>query len=324
MRKTFLAILFFAVFFQFINADIVSVNSGGGDEIIINPDTYIESLFSGGDIPVIPPGGGEEEQPPGGGGGPTSVTNIIVIPTQMNISMTVNTSRRETIKITNNGTTTRTLSVSQTGLDEMIILNTSSITLSAGETRELKVIFVALEETGTFAGKIFIDGKTVYVYLNIYNVFFDSNIIVLNENYLVPQGEKLRTSVTLIPLGEKKKMDVTLNYVIKDYDGRIYLTRSETVLVENQVNFRRDFDTGFLPLGKYIVGLELIYPSGVAPSSAHFEITVGIQNTFYGKMVFFLINAILIVLILIIIIVILRIFRQMRVNEKLMKGEHLI
>ena len=102
-------------------------------------------------------------------------------------------------------------------------------------------------------------------------------------------------------------MDVTLNYVIKDYNNRIYLTRSETVLVENQINFKRNFDTGVLPVGSYIVGLELIYPNGVAPSSAHFEVTVGRQSTFFGKLVFFLLNLILIVLILIILLIILRI-----------------
>jgi hypothetical protein len=148
-------------------------------------------------------------------------------------------------------------------------------------------------------------------------LLFDSNIIVLNDNYLVPQGDKLRTSVTLIPLGDKERMDVTLNYIIKDYEGHIYLTRSETVLIENQVNFKRNFDTGILPLGQYIVGLELIYPNGVAPSSAHFEVTQGRQNTFFGKVVFFLINLILIVLILIIILIVWRIIKQMILNKKL-------
>ena len=29
-----------------VSADVVSINSGGGDEIVINPDTYIEGFFS--------------------------------------------------------------------------------------------------------------------------------------------------------------------------------------------------------------------------------------------------------------------------------------
>ena len=159
---------------------------------------------------------------------------------------------------------------------------------------------------------LFIDGKNVTVSLNVQEklLLFDSNIIVLNKDYLVPQGEKLRTSVTLIPIGDKERMDVTLNYVIKDYEGRVYLTRSETVLVENQVNFKRNFDTGVLPLGSYIVGLELIYPNGVAPSSAHFEVVIGGQSTFFGRIVFFLVNSILIILILIIALIVWRTIKK--------------
>ena len=92
--------------------------------------------------------------------------------------------------------------------------------------------------------------------------------------------------------------------------------KSETVLVEEQVNFKRNFETGSLPLGKYIIGLELIYPNGVAPSSAHFEVNTARQNTLFGKLVFFIINLILIILVLLVIMIILRILKQLRENRK--------
>ena len=116
----------------------------------------------------------------------------------------------------------------------------------------------------------------------------------------------MRTQVTLIPMGEKERMDVTLNYVIKDYRGKTYLTKTETLLIDDKVEFKRNFATGALPLGKYIVGLELVYPNGVAPSSAHFEVTEKIPMSFFGKIVFFLIILIIIILILLIIILIKR------------------
>ncbi|GAI91092.1 unnamed protein product [marine sediment metagenome] len=81
---------------------------------------------------------------------------------------------------------------------------------------------------------------------------------------------------------------------------------SETTMVEDQVEFKRNFDTGILPLGKYIVGLQLVYPNGVAPSSAHFEVIEKPPISVFGKIVFFLIILILIILILIIIILIQR------------------
>lgn len=116
-------------------------------------------------------------------------------------------------------------------------------------------------------------------------------------------------------------MDVTLNYAIKDYENSVYLTRSETVLVENQINFKRNFDTGILPLGSYIVTLDLIYPNGVAPSSAHFQVVEGRQSTLFGRIVFFLVNSILIILVLIVITVVFRIIRRSQKKKELDEKE---
>jgi hypothetical protein len=102
-------------------------------------------------------------------------------------------------------------------------------------------------------------------------------------------------------MGDDNRLDVTLNYEIKDYEGEIYLTQSETLLVEKQINFKRNFGTGGLPLGKYIVGLELVYPNGVAPSSAHFDVVAKIPIDF-ANLVFYLIIAILIITILLVIL----------------------
>ena len=73
-------------------------------------------------------------------------------------------------------------------------------------------------------------------------------------------------------MGEEARVDVTLNYIVKDFDGKVYISESETILVEDQKSFKKKFQTGNLPVGNYIVGLELVYPSGVATSSAHFEV----------------------------------------------------
>jgi len=386
-----LVVLLFVMFSHIVSADVLSLNSGGSKELVINPDTYLEGFFSGDNGKVLSTcGNGIVETPyeecddnnyvSGDGcsalckiesgyictGQPSVCTlaaecdsthpcpigqdcvngkcetqegtptppgpgevYIRVDPQTINKSMLVDSNINATVGITNLNTSAINFSVSSYGFDPDLIVNfwddknnkwvqSFSLALSGGEIYELRVRFSAPSKVGLYNGTLNIDGKKVAVSLNVKEklLLFDSNIIVLNPDYLVPQGDKLRTSVTLIPLGDKERMDVTLNYVIKDYNNRIYLTRSETVLVENQINFKRNFDTGVLPVGSYIVGLELIYPNGVAPSSAHFEVTVGRQSTFFGKLVFFLLNLILIVLILIILLIILRIIRQMIDKKK--------
>ena len=254
-------------------------------------------------VPTTPPpsGGG------GGGEGAAAVTSkmkITVEPTEFNIDLILNTNKERNIKVTNLGNERETIRISQNNLDKMVLFEEDSFELKPGESKEISVVFVALNETGIFTGKIIIGNKQVLVSLNIRTVLllFDSNIIVLNKDYKVELGEKLRTQVTIIPMGDKERLDVTLNYVIKDYDGEIYLTKTETLFVQEQTDLKRDFDTGMLPLGDYIVGLELIYPNGVAPSSAHFEV---VEKTSM-RLIFYLIIGILLLLILILIILIIR------------------
>lgn len=320
-----------------INADVISLNSGGTGNIILNPDQFLEGFFFGehpgaycGDgtcdtsedctscnadcacgsgytctagtcvADVAPPSG------PRGGTGTITVPGLIVVPSSFTINLAINTNKDEIITVTNTGASARNITISHSDLDDNIIIDTTSFLLGAGELKVIDVTFVATSQTGVITGSINVGEINVGVSLNVRTVLllFDSNIVVLNEDYKVPQKEDLRTQVTLIPMGEKERMDITLNYEIKDYQGKVYLTKSETLLIEEQVEFNRNFDTGSLPLGKYVIALELIYPNGVAPSSAHFEVTESLPTNVFAMIVMFLIILILIILIVIILLLI--------------------
>jgi len=332
-EKLLIILLILSIFVPLINADVISLNSGGDEELIINPHEQIEGFFSGIPTPTITPvcGNGvietgetcddgntvsgdgcsstcqtESVTPPGGGGEEGAL--ITVSPIIFNINLAVNTNVDRAITIKNVGSETTTISISQQELDQNVILQTTELTLNPGETKEITVTFVGTSKTGIYTGRIIVGGIVISVSLNVRSklLLFDSNIIVLNKDYLVEQGDKLKTQVTLIPLGEKERMDVTLNYVIKDYQGKTYLTKTETLLIEEKIDFNRNFGTGALPLGTYIIGLELVYSNGVAPSSAHFEVVEKTPISLFGKIVFFLIILIIIILILLIIFLIKR------------------
>ena len=348
--KIILLTFFFTLicFLPTLQADIISLNPGGSEEFVVTTDKYIEGFFFG-DIVCVPytcaslgyDCGSWDDGCGGtltcatcasgytctagtcvadvtGNGGVTPVANIALNPTEFNIDMEINTNVQRVIKVTNLGTSTTTIGVSQSNLTNMVILGNTSLTISAGQTVQLNVIFAAPGDPGIYTGKIIIGGKAVLVALNVKTelLLFDSNIVVLNENYEVRQGEQLRTLVNIIPMGDPTRLDVTLNFVIKDYANRVYLTKSETLLVEEQVQLRRNFDTGNLPLGKYIVGLELVYPRGVAPSSAHFIVIERPISTILGKLILFLIILILIVAIIIIIILIIRRIKERKQTQQ--------
>ena len=326
------------IFTQNVSADVISLNSGGGTELVVTSDRYLEGFFFG--IPqgavcgngiletgigeqcddgnvvsgdgcsitcqteVVGGGGGGS----GGGGGGITPTNILVTPTELNLNLAIDTTTQQTITVQNLGMTTLVIGVSQQNLGNHVILTNTSLLIPAGGTVDLNVVFVALSEPGIFTGKIFIGGHEVLVSLNVQTqlLLFDSNIVVLNKGLEVTQGGELNTLVTLIPLGDPSRLDVTLNFMIKDYTNKVYLTKSETLLIDKLTELRRNFDTGLLEPGDYVVGLELVYPNGVAPSSAHFRIVEKTPISLFGKVILFLIIMILVIAIFIIIILLWR------------------
>ena len=210
--RRFLIIFIIFLNIGFVNADIISLNSGGTGNIILNPDSFIEGFFSC--VPtncadlnyscdsvsdgcgrtldcgtcssgfscssgtcVADSGGGDTGTGGGGGGGgATPTTFLIVTPNNFTINLAINTNIDKTITVTNAGTTARNVSISQTGLTDNLILGDTFFSLVAGESKILDVTFVATSQTGVITGKINIGGVNVLVSLNVRTVLllFDS------------------------------------------------------------------------------------------------------------------------------------------------------
>jgi len=349
---TFFIIISMSFFLPIIQADVISLNSGGGDEFVVTTDKYIEGFFFGDleEVACVPDtcaglgyscgslsdgcggtlncgtcasgytctAGTCVADTTGGGGGGLPAANIALNPTEFNIDMEINTNVQKVVRVTNLGEAVITVSVTQQNLDNKIILGDNSLVISAGQTVELGVVFVAPGEPGIYIGRIIIGGRSVFVTLNVKteHLLFDSNIVVLNENYEVVQGGQLKTLVTLIPMGDPARLDITLNFIIKDYVDKVYLTKSETLLIEEQLQLKRNFDTGNLPIGDYVVGLELVYPGGVAPSSAHFIIVKRSISAIIGKLILFLIILILVIAIIIIILLIVKKIKERKQTQQ--------
>ncbi|NMB66608.1 hypothetical protein GYA25_00915 [Candidatus Woesearchaeota archaeon] len=194
-------------------------------------------------------------------------------------------------------------------INGIVLLPETSITIGPNETKNFEVTFVSPIYNDTFIGAIsFNNVKKVDIFIKSTSnpLWFDANIVVLNKDYKVSQGDKLKTRVEMIPMGDKNKIDVTLNYEIKDYQGKSYLKKSETVLAVTQsTKIDRNFETGMLPLGRYVISLQLIYPGGVAPSSAYFEVTEKTPEDIFG-LILMIIGIFIFLIILIIIFIIIK------------------
>jgi len=345
-----------------LSSDLVSLNSGGNENIVIIPSQELEGFFfaSGATLPVCGNGvieSGEEcddganngvvcspaagsscsycnnscetvvvqgADLPGPDPDPDPDLGLVVSPTSIDLDLMANsdskdfsTSVTEVIKVTNQGTSTVLVEVNLIELGGVAYINETSFNLNSGESKDISVLFVAPSQTGIFTGKILFNNEVVLVKIDVTErrSLFDANIVVLNKDYQVEKGRVLNTEVTLIPMGEKQRLDVTLNFEIKDFNGNTYNKKSETLLLEDRITFNRDFDLGDLPLGKYVIALELVYSEGKAPASAHFEVIAGKSNFFWIILIILMILILIILIILIIILIKRRRSKYYKVQE---------
>ena len=116
-------------------------------------------------------------------------------------------------------------------------------------------------------------------------------------------------------MGLLEEIDVTLNYIIKDFSGNLLLTESETIAVYDQKVLQKEFETSSLPLGDYVLGVELIYPDGVAVASSQFKVQekfrISNENLAMAILIFVMIS--------IVIIISLAIKRYKRIEKHLVK-----
>jgi len=268
---------------------------------------------------------GEEISPEGGGGsgGGGSVSpdltacSITVNPALINLTLSFNPvtgmiqRSNQNLTIFNSCNYSQILNAGLYGnLNGIVLLPETSITIGPNETKNFEVNFVSPIYNDTFVGYLsFNNIKKVDIFIKSTSnpLWFDANIVVLNKDYRVSQGDKLKTRVEMIPMGDKNKIDVTLNYEIKDYQGKSYIKKSETVLAVTQTTrIDRNFDTGMLPLGRYTINLQLIYPGGIAPSMAYFEIVEKSPEDILGLILMIVGVLILLIILLIVFIIIKR------------------
>ncbi|MGC9310018.1 MAG: hypothetical protein ACP5D2_04975, partial [Candidatus Nanoarchaeia archaeon] len=236
----------------------------------------------------------------GGGGGGGAVSIPVVGGVELDVSelvlnMVLNSHAERVIKITNLGDA-KTLSLGNTNLDGIVLFEKEQIEIGANETKELRVVFVAPDETGVRTGKILIGGHEILITINTESklLLFDAMISISDKEIL--EGSTLDSQVTLLPMGEEPRLDVYLTYYIKDFSGNTHLLEEDTILVEAEKSFKRRFDTSKLEPGRYVLGLELKYPNGVATSSSNFEIVEGnifLKYIIIGGILFVIIGLIL-------------------------------
>jgi hypothetical protein len=215
----------------------------------------------------------------GGGGATTTTQDSIKVGTDsIERTLALNKIEFGQIEIRNTGEGNKTFSVSVETINSLIEFEESKITVGAGDSKNFEFRITPPTETGIYTGKIIIVSgsyvKTIPVTLNIRTEksLYDLIVTIPKSMKVIEPATNLVSQIDLLQMGIKEKMDVTLNYVIKDFTGKVYFSESETIAVENQKTLEKEFHTSDLPDGEYVLGVELIYPDGVAVASSQFKV----------------------------------------------------
>jgi len=301
--------------------------SSAGTETIFGGGNFTSATYSGDSIwfPVIP--SEEEKETPtttattaaGGGGGGVSaiirqISDLEVVPDSFGITAAVGRQSEVKLSVRNKGEKNLIIGVGSSNLDDILEFEETQFSLSPGETKTLTIKVSPPEKPGIYTGKIVLtsEGKRFEIpfALNVNSELslFDVSIDIADQYKSIKQGQNIIGQVTLLQAGSQEKADVKVEYTIKDFEGNIYSTSSETVAVQGEKSYEYTFKTSSLPTGSYIIGVEVIYSGGVATASHQFQVTSGFfENT---DVIILVIEAIIIVSILIILVIIARSYRS--------------
>jgi len=223
--------------------------------------------------------------PTTGGGGGGAVTpskmNFAVDKSIIDVMMRQGESFKTSLKITNTETAKQNFEISVSeSLSDSILVSDTLFSLEGGEEKLVDLTFVSIGmNAGVYTGRLKIKGqertKEIPVIFTIKSkkVLFDMSLDIPAKYKEIYPGEELFLQSTLFNLGQIGKVDVTIEYIIKDFDGNIILKQSEIIAVETQVSFSKTIKLpSDIEPGDYVAISQARYDASVGSSSVMFHV----------------------------------------------------
>ncbi|MBI2631619.1 hypothetical protein HYW75_01300 [Candidatus Pacearchaeota archaeon] len=225
----------------------------------------------------------------GGGGGGSIIemksskkTGFIVNKDRIKSSLKIGETRKEEIKITNNGDKKLNFNISQERLEGLLDIREKSFSLERGESKILEVDIIAREDSlpDTYVGKIIISSKEeekeilVAIDISSKKSLFDVKLEIPKKFQTISPGDDIVSITNLYSLGRSGRIDVNLDYYVKDEEGNIILKDEETAAVETQLEVVNEFNIPKnLKDGDYILYVKVKYEGEIAVASTTFNVS---------------------------------------------------
>lgn len=216
-----------------------------------------------------------------GGSGTNTIVEIITSTDVIQVSLLPGESKKETFTLTNKGAKQIILDLNLQNASYFVDLETTHLTLQPGESKNISLTFFANESEAPalHIGSLQISGsgvdEIIILALEIQsaNALLDVGLEIPSRFLEISYGQDAVALVHLYNLGETGKVDVELEYIIKNIEDAVVLTQQEVVAVETQTSFVKNFvlPSG-LPTGKYVIYVRATYSGKVASASSWFKL----------------------------------------------------
>jgi hypothetical protein len=258
------------------------------------PDVYDNNTFTvySGIITTIPATTAPPQPPsPGLGPGPSPIqppTRVINFSTDVDLIkalLTPGKTEKKSIKVFNNGKTKLDVIGKIHYLNQLSSFKEGGteykFELNLNETKEIEINFFAKkdQEAGVYPGKVvFISEgieRTVLLVVEVESEkpLFDVKVETLPEYRMVYPGDKVMAQLTIYNLGKIGRVDVNVEYGIKDLSGKTITSGNETMAVETQLSVVKSLDvpSTFKP-DNYVFFAKVNYKDVVGIGSDMFQV----------------------------------------------------
>ena len=249
------------------------------------------TVYSSEETPAEPdkptqPGGAPSSGGGGGGGlvGVTSKRDFTISKDTLKVVLKQGQTKEETIDVKNTGDVSIDVITYLQALKQFIFsptLDEIKIILNPDEEQMISLTFRAEEDQkpDIYTGKITLKSGSIEKIINtIIEVesakpLFDVDVEVLPEYKSVAPGEEIIIEVSTFNVRGFGRVDVNLEYSIRDFNGNIIVKEEETVAVETQAKFVRELSIpSDLKQGTYIAAVKVTFEDSVGTSSDVFEV----------------------------------------------------
>jgi len=278
---------------------------------------------------TIPSGGGG-----GGGGGVVSPANITV-ETDFTLSedlikilLKPGGIERKLVDISNTGKKDLTITVNLKNLENFLIfpggLSEYTFDLDADETKSIQLNFFASEKQkpDIFPGKVVVTGdgleKLITVIIEVESIepLFDIDVEIPQKYKEVLPGEEVLVQLTIYNVKGIGRVDVYVEYGLKDLSGNIITSEHETLAVETQISIVESLDVPFdITPGNYVLYATVKYDDIIGTGTDVFRIVTEKEVEIPTRIVW----SILLVIIILIVVYLLSVKFVEKEIKKLLK-----